>query len=225
MTEERILYYYSLCPFARKVRIILEEKKLPYKIRTVLPWNQPADFFKINPFGDLPVLMEPDGHVLMQSAAIAEYLNEIKTSSDLMGETPRGRAEVRRLQALFDGSFYFDVYKPVVGERVVKVLKEQGEPNSSFIRVGRKNLTVYLDYLDWLAARRSCMASRVFSIADATVWAHLSIFDYLGEIEWDNWPDLQQWYSKIKSRPSIAPLLHEVVAGIAPAKGYANVDF
>lgn len=225
MTERRTLYHYSLCPFCRKVRLVLFEKGLPYGMIFETPWARRPDFLKLNPVGNVPVLVEPDGHVLTDHVAICEYLNEIKTNPNLLGETPRGRAEVRRITNWFDTEFYMDVFKPLVGEKVFKALKTGGAPDSAMIRAGRENLKRYMGYLDWLTARRSYLGGRNLSMADLAVAAHLSVLDYLGEIPWENYMDAKLWYAKIKSRPAFNSLLHDKLAGIIPSATYANLDF
>lgn len=225
MTDRRTLYHYSLCPFSRKVRLVLFEKGLPYAMIFETPWARRPEFLQISPLGTVPVLIEPDGHALTDHVAICEYLNEIKTTPNLLGETPRGRAEVRRITNIFDGDFYMDVFKPLVGERVFKALKSGVAPNSNMIRVGRENLKRYLGYVDWLAARRSYLGGRNLSMADLSVAAHLSVLDYLGEISWENYPDAKLWYAKIKSRPAFSSLLHDKLTGIMPSSTYANLDF
>ncbi|MGN1063546.1 MAG: glutathione S-transferase family protein [Alphaproteobacteria bacterium] len=225
MTERRTLYHYTLCPFCRKVRLVLFEKGLPYGMIFETPWARRPDFLKINPVGNVPVLIEPDGHVLTDHVAICEYLNEIKTNPNLLGETPRGRAEVRRITNWFDSEFYMDVFKPIVGEKVFKALKNHAAPDSAMIRAGRENLKRYMGYLDWLAARRSYLGGRNLSMADLAVAAHLSVLDYLGEIPWENYMDAKLWYAKIKSRPAFNSLLHDKLAGIVPSATYANLDF
>lgn len=225
MTERRTLYHYSLCPFSRKVRLALFEKGLPYAMIFETPWARRPDFLKISPLGTVPALVEPDGHVLTDHVAICEYLNEIKTSPNLLGETPRGRAEVRRLTNLFDTDFYMDVFKPLVGEKVFKGLKTGAAPDSNLIRIGRENLKRYMGYIDWLAARRSYLGGRNLSMADLGVASHLSVLDYLGEISWGNYMDAKLWYAKIKSRPAFNSLLHDKLSGIMPSETYANLDF
>ncbi len=225
MTQRRTLYHYVLCPFSRKVRLVLFEKGLPYGMIYETPWVRRPDFLKLNPLATVPVLLEPDGHVLSDHVAICEYLNEIKTSPNLLGETPRGRAEVRRITNWFDTEFYMDVYKPLVGEKVLKALKTGAAPDSNMIRIGRENLKRYLGYIDWLAARRSYLGGRNLSMADLTVASHLSILDYLGEISWENYMDAKLWYAKIKSRPAFNSLLHDKLTGIMPSSTYANLDF
>ncbi len=225
MTERRTLYHYPLCPFSRKIRLVLYEKGMPYGLIFETPWDRRAEFLKLNPFGDVPVLIEPDGHVLTDHVAITEYLNELKTMPNLLGETPRGRAEIRRITNLFDSSFYMDVFKPLVGERVIKALKTGGSPDSVLIRAGRENLKRYLGYVDWLAARRSYLGGRNLSVADLDVAAHISVLDYLGEVAWEDYQDAKLWYAKIKSRPSFSSLLQDKLAGIIPSDTYANLDF
>ena len=171
------------------------------------------------------MLIEPDGYALTDHVSICEYINEIKTTPDLMGETPRGRAEVRRLTNWFDSKFYMEVYKPLVGEKLDKVVRLSKEPDAALIRAGRANLKRHLDYLDWLAARRNYLASRYISMADLGASAHLSILDYLGEINWERYPDMKAWYLKIKRRPSFNSLLMDRLAGIIPSDIYADLDF
>lgn len=225
MTEHKTLYHYPLCPFSRKIRLILFEKGIPYGLITQIPWITDPVFLRVNPIGNLPVVVEADGHVLVDHVAISEYLNEIKPTPNLLGETPKGRAEIRRLTNWFDTEFYTEAFRPLVGERVFKALQSAGSPDSGLIRVGRENLKRYLGYADWLCARRSYLGGRNLSVADLGIASHLSILDYLGEIMWDQYPDLKLWYAKIKSRPSFNSLLQDKIVGIIPSSNYANLDF
>jgi hypothetical protein len=44
-------------PYARKVRIVLAEKELPFELVTEVPWNQDASAPRWNPLGKIPVLI------------------------------------------------------------------------------------------------------------------------------------------------------------------------
>jgi len=223
--ERRTLYHFSLCPFSRKVRLFLYEKGIPFGLVYEEPWKRREGLLALNPVGDVPVLVEPDGSVLTQHNAICEYLNELVPEVNLMGETIKGRAEIRRITGWFDSAFYMDVFKPLVGERVIKAMKTGAEPNSMMIRAARDNLKNYLKYLEWTAVRRNYLAGKALSMADLAVAGHLSVLDYLGEISWENYPETKQWYSKIKSRPSFSSLLQDKIAGIMPSGTYTNLDF
>ncbi len=225
MTDRVILYHYPLDPFCRRVRLTLLEKGIPVGLIQEKTWERRPAFLEKNPLGTVPLLVEPDGHSLSGANAICEYLNELKITPNLLGETPRGRAEVRRLTEWFDTQFYHDAVYPIYLERVVKVLQTKETPNSSMIRVGRENLAKYLKYIDWLAGRRNFLGGRSLSFADLTASAHLSVLDYLGELDWGNCQDGAMWYAKMKSRPTFSPLLSDVVAGILPYEHYKNLDF
>ncbi|MBR6231858.1 MAG: glutathione S-transferase family protein [Alphaproteobacteria bacterium] len=225
MTDRAILYHYPLDPFCRRVRLTLLEKGIPIGLIQEKTWERRPAFLEKNPLGTVPFLVEPDGHTLSGVNAICEYINEIRMVPNLLGETPRGRAEVRRLTEWFDTAFYKDAVYPILLERLVKVIQTKEAPSSYMIRVGRENLTKYLKYVDWLAGRRAYLGGRSLSFADLSAAAHLSVLDYLGELDWGNMQEGATWYAKMKSRPTFAPLLSDCIAGVLPAEHYKDLDF
>ena len=82
-----------------------------------------------------------------------------------------------------------------------------------------------MTFLNALCEERNYLAGRHLSIADLSAAAHLSAYDYFGDVPWDNAPDLREWYARIKSRPSFRPLLSDRVDGARPSKHYADLDF
>src|SRR5271155_2196390 len=98
----RVLYHLWLSPCARKVRIVLREKNLDFTLKTEKVWERRPEFLALNPAGEVPVLIEPDGTVLAGTEAIVEYLDEVYRERLLIGINPVDRAEVRRLTAWFD---------------------------------------------------------------------------------------------------------------------------
>jgi glutathione S-transferase len=80
-------------------------------------------------------------------------------------------------------------------------------------------------YFEWLCEHRAFMAGSVLSYADLAVFAHLSVFDYFGDIDWLVFPHAAQWYAKVKSRPSARGLLADRVVGMPPVAHYTNLDF
>ena len=111
------------------------------------------------------------------------------------------------------------------GERLLKRLRREGEPNSAAIRAGRQNLVTHLAYIGWLTDQRRWLAGDEFSLADIAAAAQLSVLDYLGEIKWDEAPAAKGWYQRIKSRPTFRAILADVLPGFAPPAHYADLDF
>ena len=221
----RILYHLWLSPPCRKVRIVLMEKQLDFKLRAENIWERREEFLALNPAGDIPVLVEPDGAALSGSDAICEFLDEIHPQPPLIGNQTLGRAEVRRLVHWFDRKFDAEVTKNLVGEKMMKRLLGQGAPDSSIVRAGHANIHHHLDYIGYLAERRTWLAGDDFSLADIAAAAHLSTIDYLGDVPWTQHEEAKDWYARVKSRPSFRALLEDNVPGAPPPKSYANLDF
>jgi len=225
---EYLLYHYPLCPFSRKVRVCLWEKGISYDMVLEDFWKKRFEFIKMNPAGDLPVLVERKNgqeHVFSNHTAICEYLNETVAGLDLFGADVFFRAEVRRICGWFDILFYKEVTLPLTEELVFKRLAPEKEPDSVRIRSARHNLNRHMKYIEWLSERRNYLAGRNLSLADFDVASHVSVLDYLGEIDWDKYPEAKQWYWKLKSRQSVQSLLKDRITGIIPPDSYLNLDF
>jgi glutathione S-transferase len=221
----RVLYHLWLSPFSRTIRVVLKEKSLDFTLKAEKVWERRPEFLALNPAGEVPVLLEPDGTVLADARAIAEFLDEVYRDKILLGINPVDRAEVRRLVAWFDVKMNQEVTENLVGEKMMKRFLGLGQPNSSAIRAGHANLVNHLDYIGYLIERRRWLAGENFSLADITAAAHLSTLDYLGDVPWDNHEPAKEWYARIKSRPSFRPLLADHIPGAPPPKHYADLDF
>ena len=221
----RLLYHTWLSPQCRRVRVVLREKQIEFQLQVENVWDRRNDFLALNPAGDVPVLVEPDGGVICGVEVICEYLDEIHPESQLYGDTPRARAEARRLSAWFENKFETEVTQNLVGEKMMKRFLGRGEPSSEAIRAGYANLTYHLDYMAYLIDRRRWLAGDSYSIADIAAASHVSCLDYLGDIAWDGHPTVKDWYARLKSRPSFRPLLTDHIAGAPPPKHYSDLDF
>src|SRR5271155_1576113 len=116
----RTLYHLWLSPFARKVRVILKEKHLEFEMKVEKVWERRPEFLALNPAAEVPVLIEPEGQVLAEATAIAEYLDEVHREKLLLGINPVDRAEIRRLVAWFDVKLNREVTENLVGEKIMK---------------------------------------------------------------------------------------------------------
>jgi len=221
----RTLYHVWLSPFCRKIRILLAEKKLEFQTEVELVWERRPEFLALNPAGDVPVLVEADGTAVSDSAAIAEYLEEVYPEPQMIGGAPAARAEARRLVAWFDQKFNSEVTENLVGEKIIKRMSANGQPDSTAIRAGHSNIQYHLDYIAYLMDRRTWLAGERMTLADIAAAAHLSCVDYLGDVPWDAHPGAKDWYARIKSRPSFRSILADQVPRMNPPKAYADLDF
>ena len=224
------LYHHPADPFSRKVRLMLAEKGLDFTAQIEEPWKFRPEFLAKNPAAEIPVLEEPDGHVLCGHRPICEYIDEI-TSRPLFGAYARDKAEVRRLCDWFDDKFYKEITNYLVGEKIIKRLTG-GVPDSDSIRAGKMNIIGHLNYTEWLLKQRNWLAGEVFTMADFSAAAQFSILDYIGEVPWDKtennvllFEETKNWYARVKSRPSFRGILADRIPGIIPASHYGDLDF
>ncbi len=217
------IYQFPLCPFSRKVRLLLSEKGVSYELKRENPWDGRDEFFHLNPAGRTPVMVESEkGTVLVDSQAICEYFEETVEKNPMINGSAASRAEIRRLVALFDENFFVDVTAPLLHERMKKRLVYRAAPDSRMLREAMKLAHDHLDYLDYLIDNRPWLAGAQMGLADLAAAAQISVADYLGGIDWKGHEQSKGWYSLFKSRPSFRPLLAERMDVIQPPAHYAD---
>jgi glutathione S-transferase len=220
------LYQFPLCPFSRKVRLLLGEKGVGYELVRESPWERRDEFLDMNPAGRTPAMVEAEkGSVLIDSWAICEFFEETVNKAPMINGTAINRAEIRRLTAWFDEQFFGDVVAPLMHERMKKRLVERSSPDARVLRDAMKAALNHLDYTDYLLDHRNWLAGATMSLADLAAAAHISVADYLGGIDWRGHEQTKRWYSALKSRPSFRPLLSERMEVIGPPQHYDKVDF
>ncbi|MBK8375385.1 glutathione S-transferase family protein [Sphingorhabdus sp.] len=220
------LLQFPLCPFSRKVRLLMGEKGIAYSLVRENPWDYRDEFLHMNPAARTPVMLdEARGLTLADSVAICEYLEETNEKTPLISGSAAYRAEIRRLVAWFDQQFYGDVTAPLLHERMKKRIVNRQPPDSSVLREAMRLANGHLDYIDYLIDHRAWMAGATMSLADMAAAAQISVADYLGGIDWSGHEQAKAWYSMFKSRPSFRPLLSERMEGVTPPPYYELVDF
>ena len=220
------LYQFPLCPFSRKVRLLLGEKGVGYELVRESPWARRDEFLDMTPAGQTPVMVEQGRNLLLiDSMAICEYFEETVEKAAMINGTAANRAEVRRLVSWFDNQFFRDVTGPLLYERMEKRVAQRASPDAKMLREAMKAAISHLDYIDYLLDHRNWLAGATMSLADLAAAAQISVTDYLGGIDWKGHEQTARWYRGLKSRPSFRPLLAERMELVSPPSHYDNVDF
>jgi len=227
------LFHYPLSAPSRYIRLLLHEYNVPTGLVLEDEWRQRPDFRRLNLAGTVPVLLEESGLPICGADVICEYLDETRSpprnQPPFFPQNPQDRAEVRRLCHWFLDKCNDETARPLIYERIIKQnippAAGGGAPNSAVLRLARANIKPHLDYLNWLIRTRHFIGNAGLSYADFAAAATISALDYLGEIDWNIQPQLGDWYSRLKSRPSFRPLLADRLREMAPASHYANLDF
>ena len=222
----RKLYHHWLCPYSRKMRLVMAEKKLDFSLVFEPLWEMRPGFLRMNPEAKTPVFIDLNGAMVVSNYAITEYLEETYPEVALFPTTTAEKAEVRRLLSWFDEKMASEVTLPLVLEKTIKRYMEGSRgPDSTILRAAKQAIHHHMDYMAWLIDRRRWLAGEFFSIVDLAAAAHLSSLDYLGDVPWDKNESVRDWYACLKSRPSFRSLLTDRLPGIVPTSHYAELDF
>jgi len=89
-----VLYSGTTCPFSQRCRFVLFEKGMDFEIRDIDLYNKPEDVAVMNPYGQVPILVERD-LVLYESNIINEYIDERFPHPQFMPADPVMRARTR----------------------------------------------------------------------------------------------------------------------------------
>jgi glutathione S-transferase len=225
MTGQRLLYHTSFSPACRKIRCMMDEMELEFKLMEEPVWQQREEFMKINPSGEIPVLVDGNGLVLCGSYAVTEYLEEGYRVHSLLGDSLQLRAEVRRLIHWVDYKLLREVTQPLLHEKFFRQLLKAGQPDTVVIRRAKRMMEQHLEVFEALLSKQEWLAGDRFTLADISAAAHISLYDYLSDVNWKRGAPLTKWYALIKSRPSFRRVLKDRVRGVKPPEHYENPDF
>ena len=221
----KTLYYYPLDAFGRIIRVYLNERSIEYQEVEDYPWDRKYRFSENHMFSDLPTLVENSNTILEGCYSIVEHIEQMRRSDLLSGNSLKEKEEICRISSLFNINFFADVTNNIVFERVIKRHLDRSSPDSASIRKGNNNIKKYFNYISWLINRRSWLAGKNFSFADISAAAQISCIDYMGSIEWESYPEVKDWYVRIKSRPSFRKILKDRIIDINPPSFYSDLDF
>ena len=118
-------------PFARKVRVVLAEKRIECELQIDVPWTDDTHVPEYNPLGKIPVLVMDDGTSLYDSRVIVEYLDLASPVHNLLPKEGRLRLATKRWEALGDGicdaaaAAYLEKKRPVAQQSAEWITRQE----------------------------------------------------------------------------------------------------
>lgn len=102
-----VLYSMRFCPYAQRVHLMLDAKKIPYHTVYINLSEKPEWYFEKNPLGKVPALQVPgkEGVTLYESLVLADYIEEAYSAQQrkLYPTDPFRKAQDRILIERFNG--------------------------------------------------------------------------------------------------------------------------
>lgn len=184
-------------PYARKVRIALAEKELPFELITEIPWHATTATPRYNPLEKLPVLILEDGSSVYESNFILEYLELKYPQIPLLSKDIDERLTARKLEVLCDG----------VCDAVVLTLFEktrEGGGSPEWLARQRRKIDGGLAEMARIVGRRDIAVGEHFGLGDIAVGTAVGYLSVrFPELPWRSlYPDLALYSERLGLRPS-----------------------
>jgi len=192
------LYLVAVSGNSYKVRILLSLLKVPHELVFVDTRNKAhkkQPFLSLNPRGEVPVL-EDDGVVLWDSAAILVYLARKHGGEQWLPDAPGPMAQVMQWVALAGNEIQFGLQyarRGVLRDRWTAGTLEQGQ---AMARVALYALELRLADHAWLALDRP-------TIADIACFPYVETAPE-ARVPLDPYPAIQAWLARCKALPGWA---------------------
>ena len=196
-------------PYVRKVRLVLEEKRIAYEYVVTSPATREALVAPLNPLAKIPVLQCDDGKAIYDSPVIVEYLDGLVAEPRLIPQAFNDRIEVRRWEALGDG----------IADATVLISHDYRKPeakreSADWYEKQRKKIERGLAVMSKdLGGREFCFGGS-FTLADIAAGYALGYLDQaLPEFEWRKpHPKLSQLDARLAVRESFRKTLPAAAA-------------
>jgi len=208
------LYSGPLSLFSRKVEIALAEKGLAYE-REMVPFTQAAGYsprhpavLAANPKAQVPVLVDGE-QTLFDSTLIFEYLEDAYPEPALFPQGAAARADCRGIELAAD-----EILLPLVARLMYRT--EPADPDP--VRQGQIEadglkaeaaITEYYRTMDERLIGQEYFCDK-FSVADIAMFMTILFANRLGAPSISNFVVLDQWFSRVKARPSAGKAAEEI---------------
>ena len=191
------LFYTKRSPFARKVRLVAEEKGMSDLIDLIEEdlSQKSQSLIVANPLGKIPVLLLEDGTVLYDSKVICEYIDSLSETPRMIPASGLQRFHVLRMEALADG------LSEAAVTVVLEHLRPQKDTRADVVEKRMKNVWRIIESLE----KDTFLHNSFLSLAHLAVASSLGYIDFrMAELGWRSVaPNLGQWFDGFSERASM----------------------
>jgi glutathione S-transferase len=185
-------------PYARKVRIALAEKQIPFELITEVPWDKTTATPKHNPLEKLPILILADGSSVYESSFILQYLELKHPETPLLPADIDGKIAARRFEVLADGvcdAFvlsFFELMRPEAMQSPEWIARQRRKIDGGVAEMAR------------LTGGREFAVGDRFSLGDIAVGTALGYLSVrFPELDWrGQYSSLEAFCARMEERPS-----------------------
>ncbi|XP_065574366.1 glutathione S-transferase omega-1-like [Artemia franciscana] len=193
------LYTFEFCPHGQRIRLLLSAKNIPHDIVYVNPKSVPEWYTQRNTTGRLPGI-EHKGSLIIESAIICEYLEEVYTAKKMHQSDLVQKAYDRILLQNFSTK---------VGQNMAYLVKNKDATDKEQRIAEATEVLVHFE--NQLIKRGTPFyAGNQPGMLDYSIWPWLERIEALSkiygntlELAKEKFPNLRAWWQKIVEDPSV----------------------
>ena len=180
--------------------IVLREAGLPFDLESVdlkaKKLKNGADYYQINPKGQVPLLALDDGERLTEGPAIVQYIADMAPASGLI--PPAGSKERYRAQEWLN----------FISSELHKNFSPLFRPNTpdDYKPIAKDNLANRFAYVDKQLSNRPYLLGDKFMVADAYLFTMLKWAKFLS-LDLTPFPNLLKFLAGVGERPKVKDAL------------------
>jgi glutathione S-transferase len=187
------LYHHPLSGHSHRAHLFLSLLGIQHELVLVdlaKGAHKAADFLKLNPFGQVPVL-DDDGTIVTDSVAILVYLAKKLRRSDWLPEEPLAAAKVQKWLSVAAGEI---AYGPAAA-RLITVFGAGFRPEEVLTRAHN-----VLKLIDAELAQHDFVAANTPTVADVALYSYIASAPE-GNVDLSAYAHVLSWLARIEALP------------------------
>src|SRR6267378_4313232 len=205
------LFTFATSPYARKVRMVLELKKIDFEpVERCYSLDRKDDLRAASARAEVPALDLGDGRTISDSTIICEYLEEAFPTAPLFPADPYERARMRTIEDLCDRAFDAVSY----GFWIATARKDAPE-SSAMIDAARDEFSQLLARLEQEVGDREFFCGAM-TVADLAAICYVPSANAM-RISMKPYPRLAAWTIRMRENECVAADLERLKRAIAGA--------
>jgi len=188
------LYHHPLSGHAHRARLFLSLLGVPHELALVdlaKGAHKTAEFLKLNPFGQVPVL-DDDGVIVTDSVAILVYLAKKLRRSDWLPEEPLAAAKVQKWLSIAAGEI---AYGPAAA-RLITVFGANFRPEEVLTRAHNVLKQINAELIG-----HPFIVGTTPTIADVALYSYIASAPE-GNVDLSDYPHVRAWLARIEALPA-----------------------
>ena len=193
------LFTFATSPYARKVRMVLDYKGLPYEpIERCYSLDRQPDLRAASERAEVPVLVLDDGREIADSTIICEFLEQVYPDPPTFPKDAYERARMRAIEDLCDRAF------DALGFGYYFAVLRKGERESEAMRTAAvEECRALLRRLEAKLGDRDYFCGALPTVADFAAICHAPLASAM-RIDLKSMPRLTPWIARMRALPVVS---------------------